>query len=69
MVLLCLSIMKRFTDAKTVQREDTLKTVFSAVLFSKLPHEQDSLTISYVGSQHYIAPSETDTVTECDMPP
>lgn len=69
MVLLCVSIMKCFTDAKTVQRADTLKMVFSAAFLSTLPHEQDWLTISYVGSQHYIAPSETHTVTECDMPP
>lgn len=39
MVLLCLFIMKCFTDAKTVQRADTLKTVFSAAFSSKLPHE------------------------------
>lgn len=69
MVLLCLTIMKCFTDAKTVQRADTLRKVFSAAFFSRLPHEQDSLTISRVGSQHYIAPSETHRVTECDVPP
>lgn len=68
-VLLYLSIMKHFTDAKIVQRADTLKAGFSAAFSSKLPHEQDSLTISYVGSQRCIAPSETHPVSECDMPP
>lgn len=35
MVPLCLFIMKCFTDAKTVQRADTLKTVFSAAVFQQ----------------------------------
>lgn len=58
-----------YNEAKTAQRAHTLKPDFPAAFSSKLPHEQDSLTISYVGSQHCTAPSETHTVTECDMPP
>lgn len=64
-----LSIMKHFMDVKTVQRAHTLEPEFPSVFPSKLPYEQDSLTISYGGSQHCTVPSETHAVTECDMPP